>query len=240
MLGARFAGGLVVHRVGARLAPDLAVTASGLEELCSQAIVGAFVGAVLAPVCWVVASFGVRVPWVIPAWASLALAAAGLCLPFLVLPVEAARARREARRAIGSFLDLVVLCVAGGMGIESALHASAGIGRHDMSYRLARALAVARDSGQPPWTALEELGHSIGVEELVELASALGLAGREGARIRTTLAAKAAALRQRELSVTEAEANRVTERLFLPGILLLVGFLLFIGYPAVTRLVGGL
>ena len=43
------------------------------------------------------------------------------------------------------------------------------------------------------------------------------------------------------VKVPEAEsaANAMTERLFLPGALLLLGFLVFIGFPAVQRILGG-
>ena len=40
-------------------------------------------------------------------------------------------------------------------------------------------------------------------------------------------------------TMAEAEANALTERLFLPGAFLLVGFLLFVGYPAFTRIASG-
>ena len=68
----------------------------------------------------------------------------------------------------------------------------------------------------------------------------MSLAGTEGARIKSTLAAKAASIRRHELADAEADANTISERLFIPGVLLLIGFLIFIGYPAVARLTAGL
>jgi len=65
------------------------------------------------------------------------------------------------------------------------------------------------------------------------------LAGTEGARIRQSLTARSASLRRHEQAEAESSANAMTERLFLPGALLLIGFLLFIGYPAVHRILGG-
>ena len=84
------------------------------------------------------------------------------------------------------------------------------------------------------------LGDELGIPELREVAAAVGLAGTEGAQIRATLIAKAASIRRHELSESEAQANAVTQRLFLPGIVLLLGFLVFIGYPAVERILSGL
>jgi tight adherence protein C len=131
------------------------------------------------------------------------------------------------------------LSLAGGMGVESALIAAAEIGDGHVSRRIARALALSRDSGETPWSALDRLGRELGIGELNEIAAAVSLAGSEGARIRSTLAAKAASIRRHELADAEAEANALTERLFLPGVLLMVGFLLFIGYPAYARITGG-
>ena len=68
----------------------------------------------------------------------------------------------------------------------------------------------------------------------------VGLAGTEGARVRESLAAKAASLRSHELSQAEAEAQSASERMSLPVVLLFLGFLVFVGYPALDRIVTGL
>ena len=76
------------------------------------------------------------------------------------------------------------------------------------------------------------LGAAIGVDELDELAASLALAGTEGARIRSSLTAKSASLRRRRMSEAESRANSTTERLFLPSIILMVAFMVFLMYPA--------
>jgi hypothetical protein len=223
-----------------RLGSALEVTGTSLETLCSQAVLGGIVGLFLPVACWGVISLGgLRIPLAVPVCGGVLLAGAGVLLPIAVLWTEARRRRRETRRVVGTFLDLVVLCLAGGMGIEGALHAAAQVGDDDVSARLLAALTLARDSGDSPWDALAGLGTELGVSELPELAAAVKLAGTQGARIRSTLSAKAASIRRHELADAEAEANAVTERLFLPGVLLLIGFLLFIGYPAVARITSG-
>jgi Flp pilus assembly protein TadB len=133
-----------------------------------------------------------------------------------------------------------VLALAGGLGIEGALHAAASISEAPVALKIVRSLDEARDAGRTPWEALAALGRDLGVAELVELSSAVSLAGTEGARIRATLAAKATSIRSHELSDAETDANTITERLFLPGVLLLVGFLIFIGYPAIARFSAGI
>jgi hypothetical protein len=86
---------------------------------------------------------------------------------------------------------------------------------------------------------LGQLGVEIAVPELVELSTTLELAGTEGARIRQSLSSRAVSLRRHEQADAESAANTMTERLFLPGALLLFGFLLFVGYPAFSRIIGG-
>jgi len=224
-----------------RLDADLFVTGRTLESVCAECVLAGGTGLALPTVAWALcAAGGIHLPIDVGGILAVVLGIGGATLPMLALPVDSDRARNAARRALGSFLDLVVLCLASGMGLESALEAAAGIGDQPLSRRLARALAIARDAGQPPWAAFDDLGRRSGIDDLVELAAAISLAGLEGARIRATLTSKAASLRKRELAVAEASANRVTERLFLPGVLLLVGFLVFIGYPAVSRIVTGL
>jgi Flp pilus assembly protein TadB len=224
-----------------RLDSALNLTGTTLESLCAQAVLAGLVGLLLPVAFWGIVSLGgVHLSLEVPLWVGVLLACAGALLPLAALSSEVKRRRREARRVIGSFLDLVVLCLAGGMGVEGALHAAAQVGDNEVLGRLLEALILARDAGAPPWAALADLGAEIGVDELAELAAAVGLAGTQGARIRATLAAKAASIRRHELADAESEANAVTERLFLPGVLLLVGFLLFIGYPAVARIATGI
>jgi len=228
-------------RIVSRIAPALSISGTNLNVLCSEVLLGSASGVLVPFVCWLlVEASGIRLSLVVPVWVALLLGLGGGALPVAFLFSEAKRCKRTARRSVGTFLDLVVLCLAGGMGIEGALHAAAAVGDDEVTIRLARALAVARDAGQTPWDALAGVGAHLGVEELVELAAAVGLAGSHGARIRSTLAAKAASIRKHELADAEAAANSVTERLFIPGVFLLVGFLLFIGYPAVERITTGL
>ena len=223
------------------LGTRLALVDQSWEVLCSQCVLSAMAGFTLPALTWaVVRSGGLRVPWPVPVWAGLVVGAAGLVFPVFVLNAQATAARRSARRAVCSFLDLVMLGLAAGMGIESALQTAAQVGESEMARRMHAVLTMCRATGEPPWDALARLGSALGVEELCEVAAAAGLAGLEGARIRETLAARAATMRRHELAQAEAEANDTTEKLFLPGAVLLVGFLLFVGFPAFARITTGL
>ena len=59
-------------------------------------------------------------------------------------------------------------------------------------------------------------------------------------KVRTSLAAKARALRTKSLADVEEAAQAASERMSLPVILLLCGFILFIGFPAIARVLEGI
>jgi len=227
--------------IGGKLSTRMALCGTSLEELCRRCLLAGGVG-VLLPVLAdpLLSMAGFRVGPVVPLWVGLMTAATGAAVPIWGLSTQARHRHRQAIRVVCSFLDLVVLGLAGAMGIESALFSAAEMGENDFSDKMKDALMLSRDAGVPPWTALRELAAGLGVTELEDVATAAALAGTEGAKVRATLAARAASIRRHQLADAEAEANGVTERLFLPGTLLLVGFLLFVGYPAVARIMTGL
>lgn len=246
VVGERLAGVIRARRLDRRgpassLVPALAICDRSLDELCARCALGAL-GGVVAPLLLgcILAATGVGLPAALPFGSALVAGAVGVAAPVGATISESRRRRRDAVRIVCSFLDLVVLGLAGGMGIEGALFSASRLGRTDLAQRMHAVLATSRDSGVAPWDALGSLGGELGIAELEELAGAAALAGGEGARIRATLSARAAALRRRDVAEAEAEANAVTERLFLPGTVLLLGFLLFLGYPAVVRIMSGI
>lgn len=223
------------------LRTSVAVSGGSWEELASKVVVGGGAGLLVPPLLWVSAQVaGVAVALGAPIVLALVAVPLGAALPVVAVVRHARRRRRHVRVMIGTFVDLVVLGLAGGVGVEGALFAASQVSPDWAVKLIARALSKARDSGVSPWLALGQLGEELGVGELVELSATLQLAGTEGARIRQSLSARSMALRRHEQAEAESEANAMTERLFLPGALLLVGFLLFVGYPAFSRILGGL
>lgn len=160
----------------------------------------------------------------------------GFLLPDALLAEEADRRRRGFRHALSSYLDLVNVILAGGGGIETALHAAADAGGGWAFAAIRQALDRARLTNRTPWDTLGQLGGEIGVEELRELAASVALAGSHGARIRQSLAAKADSLRGHLVAETEAAAEAATERMTIPVAVLLFGFLVFVAYPAIHQI----
>jgi tight adherence protein C len=191
----------------------------------------------LAPFVWTVMRVaGVPLPTAIPALAALLFAGFGFLLPDLALRSEATARRRDFRRSVGVFLDLVAMNLAGGRGLPEALLAAASVGDHWSMIRIRQSLANARLYGTTPWAALGALGDEIDVEELKELSGSLVLAADDGAKIRSSLSARAATLRRRELTQAEGEEGEKSQSMLVAQMLISTAFLLFLAYPAVSKL----
>jgi tight adherence protein C len=217
------------------LAADLELCERDPARHAAEQATAAVVGLALPPL--VVAGLwagGVNIGWALPAWASLGCAVVAAIVVDMQVRQEAARRRDELRNALAVQLDLTMMSLAGGAGIDQAVADAAAVGAGWAHQRLRHTLHAARAARLPIWDTLADLGRRTGVPELSALAAAVNLAGEEGARIRATLAARAAALRARQLSDAESAAASATERMALPSALLFIGFLLVILYPAVS------
>ncbi|MGW9351055.1 type II secretion system F family protein [Nocardiopsis flavescens] len=196
---------------------------------------GVVVGLLFPPVMGLLlSSFGVLPSALISLAAWVGFAVLMWFAPDLSLNDEATKRKEEMRRTLSGFADLVVVSLAGGAGVSGALtDASANSGGW--------AMAAIRDSLRessltrvPIWQVLRDLGERYDTPEFDELAASLHLAGADGARVRSSLAAKAKTLRVQFLAEVEAKAQSATERMSLPVVLLFTGFLILLGYPAMS------
>lgn len=220
---------------------DLRVIGRSPEEHVARHVLMLAVGLLWAPATFgLMALGGVDVSFVLPVWVSLVFGLVALVIPTLAVRAEASDRRRSFRHALGCFLDLVAVRLAGGAGVDSALAGSAAAGDGWAFAEIRQALTEARLRGEPSWNGLAALGDAIGVTELQELAASAGLAGDEGARVRVSIAAKARSIRMRGLADAEGAAQSASERMSLPVVLLMTGFIVFLGYPAVAQVINGL
>jgi Flp pilus assembly protein TadB len=218
-------------------AADLAMLGTTSTAHAIQVATAALAGFAIVPVLAAVAALcGIGVAPELPLAGCVCLGAVAALMPVIELRRKSTVARRSFRQALACWLELVALAQAAGMGIESALQSASTLSDDERFRRIRVAVERARHAGRTPWAGLGQLGEELAIPELIELGATLSLAGVEGARIRGSLAARALALRQKELNDAEADANATTERLFLPSIVLMLGFLLFVGYPAVVTL----
>jgi tight adherence protein C len=217
----------------ARTRADLAVMNRTFATHMGTKVLVALFGLVWFPLILVLVGIGGSAASVI-----VGLAAAGIffILPDVQLHREAEKRRRDFRHVMGSFLDLVAMNLAGGRGLPEALMAASSIGEHWAMIRIRQALSNARIVGITPWEGIARLGHDLGVEELRDLASALALAGDEGAKIRASLMARAESLRRKELADVEGTAGESSQSMLLAQMLIALAFLIFLVYPALARL----
>lgn len=222
-----------------RVRKDLAVMNRSVGAFLATKTLFGLVFFLLAPVLYTtMRASGVPLPGGAPLLAALVFGAFGFFLPDLALKGEAERRRRDFRRVVGVFLDLVAMNLAGGRGLPEALLAASSISDHWAVVRIRQALANARLMGMTPWQALGELGDDLGVDELRDLAGALGLAADDGAKIRSSLSARAATLRRKEMAESEGEAGERSQSMLVAQLLVCSAFLVFLAFPAVDRLTG--
>ncbi|MFD7712132.1 type II secretion system F family protein [Streptomyces sp. NPDC059786] len=219
------------------LRADLAACGTNEEQHLAGRAVCALAGLV-AP--WAAALLlrlgaGIAAGWWTPLVGSLALAVVLFFAPDLSVRQQAARRRREMRHTLSLVLDLTVIALAGGAGIQQALAQAVATPQGRAGARLRHALHVAHLTRTSPWPHLGDLGRKLAVGDLTELASTLNLAGSEGAKIRGSLAAKARAMRRRRISEADGQAQAATEQMSLPVVGLFAAFLLLIGYPALAH-----
>ena len=131
--------------------------------------------------------------------------------------------------------DQITYIVFGTILVASLIADLGLLSRKDQKITIRQALNRARLTGQSPWEAFAELGSTLGIAELSELAASVSLAGSHGARIRASLSAKADAVRGHQVAETEAAAESATERMTIPVAVMLAGFLVFIAYPALME-----
>lgn len=156
------------------------------------------------------------------------------------IKARAAQIRADMDLAVAVFLDLVNVLLAGGAGVETAMLAAASSGDGWAFQQIRLALARAQSARRGYWDELRELGQAIGVDSLVEVSHSVQLAGDHGAKVRASLASKSRALRGRNLARIEHDAERRTEQMGLPLVVMFIGFLVLVGYPAFAGTVGAL
>ncbi|WTW93455.1 type II secretion system F family protein [Streptomycetaceae bacterium NBC_01309] len=243
-------------RLGRRLAP--AVAACGLPtaavrrdlrvlgrevavhraEQAACALFGLLLPPLLLTAVTVLAGGTPGVVW--PVGAGLVCAVGFGSVPDLNVRAEAKRRREEMRHTLSAFCDLAVISLSGGAGVDQALDDAASVLDGDAAHALRRALATAELTRVPPWGPLGRLGEETDVAELRELAATVALAGSEGAKVRASLAAKASALRTRQLADAHGEAGQATELMSLPLVVLFAGFLVLLGFPALAHVLESL
>ena len=218
---------------------NLALVGKSFESYLAAKLLLAIFGLLLGPfLLAALALGGVRLPFAVPVWAGILLAMIFFFLPDLELKQKVDKRRRDFRHAIGAFLDLVAMNLAGGRGVPEALMSASEIGTGWAMWRIRDALTSARIIGQTPWQALGALGEEVRIDELRDLSAALSLVAEDGAKVRESLTTRAAGLRRRELAELQGQAGERSQSMLVAQMLLAGAFLIFLIYPAIRVMLG--
>jgi len=235
----RWAAGALARRgiASTGLRQDLALTGRSFEATMTRKVLLALFGFLLALVALAALQVagGFDLPPGSPVLIALLVGAGFFLLPDLDAKAKATRRRRDFRRALGAWLDLVALEMAGSAAPAEALPRAARVGSGWPLAVLRDTLYRATRSGRDQWEALTDLGNRIGVRELVDLGSLMRLVSHDGARARDTLTARARSIRQAELADAEGQAGKRNESMRVAQILIGFGFMVFLTYPAVVN-----
>jgi tight adherence protein C len=222
-----------------KLRADLELTDYTLEGHLVRKMTYGLLGLLLPTILTVtMMAVGVTPPLTVPAVGGLALGALFFWVPDLSVVQAAEQRRHELRRALSCYLDLVAMSLAGGRGIPEALPTAARIGTGWAFELLRSTIDRARLVGDTPWAALADLGKRTGMQELQDLGGALMLVADDGAKVRQSLTARASTQRRRQLAEAEGAAAKADQSMEMAQVVLFIGFVLFLGFPAVVAVMG--
>lgn len=217
------------------LRQDIALLGRTYEQTLGRKITLAGAGLVAAAVCvGLVAQAGATLPPGLPIVMAVALAVTFFLAPDLEARREAARRREEFRTSLSAYLNLVQLEMAGEAAPAEALPTAATLGETWTFALIRSTIYQSRQAGRSPWLELADLGQRIGVRELYDLGQLISLVAHDGARVRSTLAARAQTMRRRQLADLQEMAGRADQSLRFTQMIIGLGFIVFIGYPAIV------
>jgi tight adherence protein C len=237
-LGAFLRRASIVDRAVAGLATDLRMLGRSPDQQVAQMVAYGLAGLFWAPLVAAGARLiGVDLPLAIPAWLAVAGAVAMVVVPYRRVRKDAAEARAAFCHALSAFCDVAAMALSAGQETHGALFEAAATGSGPAFDELSSALHTGFLAGRRPADSLVQLGRDLGIEDLVELGGTIALAETEGAPVGDTVAAKARSIRERLIADIEREAASATERMAIPGAMLMIGFLWFIAFPALYLIV---
>lgn len=202
-----------------------------LAKVAAYGVVGLLWAPTVAAGAWLLV--GVRLPWLLPVWLSALGGVGAVALSIRHVRQQAAEARAEFSQSLSVYCDVVSMTLSAGRELHTALFDSAVQGDGWAWRELQDTLQRGFLEGQQPWESLSVLGRELGVDDLVELAATLGLADEEGTSVAETVASRAGSMRERLVAEAETRAAAITERMAIPGAMILLGFLWFIAFPAI-------
>lgn len=145
--------------------------------------------------------------------------AMGFAMPIVWLIQQATKRQDSIRKALPDFLDLLVICVDAGLGLDIAIAKISRIESIQTSeYLREELIRYTKDInfGKPRKDALMALANRTGVDDLTTIVTALVQSYEMGTGVTQTLKVQSEALRQKRLHRAEAQANKISVKMVLP------------------------
>jgi tight adherence protein C len=143
----------------------------------------------------------------------------GFALPLLWLIQQAQKRQDSIRKALPDFLDLLVICVEAGLGLDIAVSKISKTDSIQTSEYLREELVrYTKDIGfgKPRKEALLDLASRTGVDDLNAIVNALVQSYEMGTGVVQSLKVQSEGLRQKRLHRAEAAANKISVKMVLP------------------------
>ena len=142
----------------------------------------------------------------------------GLYAPALFISAKASRRRDTMINEFPDCLDLMLVCVEAGLGLESALDRVARemIGSHPMVSRLLASATMRLRAGASREEALRRMADDARVDEIRSFSTLLIQSDKLGTSISTTLRVYAAEMRERRKMRAEEKAHRLPVLISIP------------------------
>lgn len=216
---------------------DLRVIGMTRGEYLLTRIALSLVALLVAPLYVLIfAAFHLTIPAVIPAGAGVLLAALVWVAVAGNIETKAENARRDMRHALVSYLQLVALHRAAGLGIGAAMDQAGAASSTWAFRRITVATNSATRAGHQHWHGIATLADELGIDELSDLSAIAHSSGAHGATIYTTLMTRATSLRDQLQADDLAAAQVASGRMSIPKALLSMATMAFLIYPAITTL----
>jgi len=223
--------------VSAGLRRRLQLQGRSVERFYSDKLVGAFVGFVAPIALGTLVGLVAHVDAVVPLVASVAGGLLGFFAPDLRLRRDAGDITADATEALLTYFDLVTLERLANQSATQSLHAAAGLSDAVVFATIRGALDRARLEQRMPYAELKDVGQSLALPALVDLADVMRL-DEAGASLSQTLRARVAELRDAHLTAMKMAANETSERMTVWMVLPSLVFGLIFLAPPLLKLIG--
>ncbi len=143
----------------------------------------------------------------------------GFFIPVFVLYLKASNRQMSIRRSLPDFIDLLVVCVEAGLGLDIAISKISRTESVQTSeYLKEELIRYTKDVGlgKPRKDALMDLANRTGVDDLNVVVNALIQSYEMGTGVVQALKVQSDGLRQKRLHRAEAAANKIAVKMVLP------------------------